>query len=632
MRFNLEIPKLKKPGLDKIPFLNKLAKDHSPIEDMEQQNHDFDISEHFANAEDKQTEQTDFDDMGTAKALEESLANPNNASKPKSKNSNKKEQISVIDPGSEQVIDITGNVIDTSKDPYKLTEYLQPLILVTTNREILFSRSEKSNPHVLSAIKRFETIMGQALFKIAVDMSTIEEIHDISRKNNDRTSNRNNQSTMQRAFIAIVANAAQRGASDVRIVVNQNIAITRFRIDGVYKYISEMPPQYAQELLSAAFAMADASDPSYQPRQLQGARISNQTTELPAGVQSLRLQFNPLANEGRVIIVRLLYSDSAKIKGVESLGYSKEQIKQLSIMTARPVGINIISGPTGSGKSTTLKVLLDRLLSDRGDELATITIEDPPEYVISAAEQIPVTNTKTQEDRSEAFTQAITAGLRSDPDLMMIGEIRDRASADLAIEGAVSGHPIYASLHANTAMDILTRLRNMGIKDHNIFDHTIFSGLVGQRLVRRLCPHCRIEYHEALRKGMVNEFVQERIQHMCDHTPTEYLETSPIYLAGNGCEHCSGGYAGRSVIAEIILPDAQFMSLVKDSKKAEAVEYWFKQLNGLDLLGAAWMRVLEGAVSPIDVDQTVALLQPYEIHKHALGYWLNKTRGSGTNE
>jgi len=531
--------------------------------------------------------------------------------------------IRVYDPGSQADVSITGKVITAPGGELELKEAVRQLIIASSEREIYYSRSHQTSPQVLSEIKRIESIIGDAWVKKPTDMSTIDELYHRAAARGGRkgTGSRNDQSAMQRAFISIIANAATRNTSDIRIVVNQSRAITRYRIDGIYHDISEMPPQYAFELLSAAFAMADASDPAYQQRQFQGARISNLTTELPAGVQSLRLQFNPLANEGRVLVIRILYSGDGRMTDVGSLGYSREQVRQISTMSARPVGINVISGPTGSGKSTTLKAILEGVIAKRGDELTVLTIEDPPEYVIHAAEQMPVTNAKTQEERAEAFTQAIAAGLRSDPDIMMIGEIRDRASADLAVEGALSGHPIYASLHANTAMDILTRLRDMGIEDFKVFDSTVFSGLVGQRLLRKICPDCRVPLEDGIASGRVDDLAAERISRMGEHTPSHVMAETTLYISGDGCPNCSGGYRGRAVVAEIILPDDSFMEMMQQSRKAEARAYWFEHMNGIDLLGSAWMRAVGGEVSPIDIENTVALLDPLESHRHALEYW-----------
>lgn len=536
------------------------------------------------------------------------------------------DSITVYDPGSQSDITIHGNIVTDKGGACEVRENIRDLVIASTGGEIYYSRSHQNSPRVLSEIQRIEAINGKAHLKAPIDMSSLTEMYRRHhRRSNKGTSiiSRNEQSRMQRDLMSIVAKAAARNASDIHVIVNNDHAVVRFRVDGIMMDINEMQPQYAFELLSAAFAMADASDTAYQKRAYQAARISSLTSELPSGVQSLRLQFNPLANDGRCLIMRILYSGDGKTIDMKDLGYSDEQVRQIAIMSARPVGINIISGPTGSGKSTTLKAVLERVIRKRNGEVNVITIEDPPEYVIADAQQMPVTNAKTQEQRSEAFTQAISAGLRSDPDIMMIGEIRDLASADLAVEGALSGHPIYASLHANTAMDILSRLRDMGIEDFKVFDSSVFSGLVGQRLIRQICPHCRRTIEEAHAAGDIDPLLYERIQDMIKITPDHIMSDRQIYVAGAGCEHCSGGYNGRAVVAEIILPDDHFMGLMQSNRKTEARTYWFEKMHGLDLLGSAWIRVLQGRASPIDVENSVALLAPQEAHRSALEYWLS---------
>lgn len=535
--------------------------------------------------------------------------------------------IEVYDPGSKDNVTINGDIITGPGGEFELRQKARDLVIASSEGEIYFSRSHQNNPMVLSEIQKIEDVYGEAKHKAPIDMSSLAEMYRRAQQRSDRgtlADRRNEQSRMQRDLMSIVAKAAARNSSDIHIIVNNDRAVVRFRVDGVMTDINEMQPQYAFELLSAAFAMADASDTAYQKRAYQGARISSLTSELPEGVQSLRLQFNPLANDGRYLIMRILYSGDGKPIELGDLGYSDEQVRQISIMSARPVGINIVSGPTGSGKSTTLKAALERVIRKRNGEVNTITIEDPPEYVIKDAQQMPVTNVKTQEQRSEAFTQAISSGLRSDPDIMMIGEIRDRASADLAVEGALSGHPIYASLHANTAMDILSRLRDMGIEDFKVFDPTVFSGLVGQRLVRQVCPHCRVPVDEAFAAGRIDPLVYERIQDMIRVTPEGVVEKHPLYVAGDGCDHCIGGYNGRAVVAEIILPDDTFMDLMQSNRKTEARAHWFEKMNGIDLLGSSWIRALEGRLSPVDIENSVALLSPQDAHKSALEYWLSK--------
>lgn len=537
---------------------------------------------------------------------------------------------SVSDPTSTHSHDIYGEVLTGPGGELEIHNDMRIHVVATSGKQIFYAVSEKNNAKVQTQVASLRMKLGEDAIVKAVEGTTISEIYRVATPQETKEVQKKSTDTsrMQRELLGIVGNAARANASDIHMIVNQDKAIIKFRVDGVMRDAAETQPSHAFEMLSAAYALADESDANYQEKSYQGARISSLKTTLPEGVQSIRLQFNPLANQGRYLIMRLLYSGNGKATKLGTLGYNQKQVDQIKTMSARPVGINVISGPTGSGKSTTLKAVLEGMIERRGGEINTITIEDPPEYIIKDTQQMPVTNAKTQQERSEAFTSAISAGLRSDPDVMMIGEIRDRASADLAVEGALSGHPIYASLHANTAMDILSRLRDMGIEDFKVFDSTIFSGLLGQRLLRKLCTKCRVPYEKALEAGQIDPLFHERLGKMREHTP-EALRDKQLYVANpNGCPNCSKGYTGRSVISEIILPDEQFMELMQENKKSQARDYWFTKLDGLDLLGAAWLRALQGNVSPLDIENTVALLAPIEAHKKALESWGDADTGT----
>jgi general secretion pathway protein E len=534
------------------------------------------------------------------------------------------QKIDVVDPASQITHSVTGFTLTNIGGDMELPSEVRQHVVATSGGQIFYSKTERDNPKIMSKVSELQLQIGDSARTIPVDASTVTEIYRVaSPKEIQQVQKKSTDvSRMQREVLSLVANAARNNASDIHITVNQNKAVVQMRIDGVLREIADLQPAQAFEMLSATFAMADESDASYQMKSYQGARISSLKTALPEGVQSLRLQFNPIANDGRYLIMRLLYSGTGKATQLEDLGYKARQIDQIKTMTARPVGINIVSGPTGSGKSTTLKAVLEGMIEKRGGEINLLTIEDPPEYVIKGARQMPVTNAKTKEERSEAFTGAISAGLRSDPNVMMIGEIRDLASADLAVEGALSGHPIYASLHANTAMDILSRLRDMGIEDFKVFDSTVFSGLLGQRLVRKLCPQCKVTYESARDAGRIDSLFDKRIQKMLGVTP-EHLAHQPLYVASEtGCSNCSNrGYKGRVVAAEVVLPDDHFMELMRGNRKREARAYWFETLEGLDLLGYAWLLAMEGVISPMDIENEVALIDPIPEHKKALESW-----------
>lgn len=534
------------------------------------------------------------------------------------------QKVDVVDPASQISHTVIGFTLTNINGDMELPSEVRQHIAATSGGQIFYAKTERDNPKVMSKVAELQLQIGDNAKIIPVDPSTVTEIYRLTSPKEAQQAQKkiSDVSRMQREVLSLVANAARANASDIHITVNLNKAVVQMRIDGVLREHGELQPAQAFEMLSATFAMADESDSSYQMRSYQGARISSLKTALPEGVQSIRLQFNPIANDGRYLIMRMLYSGDGTATQMEDLGYKTRQIDQIKTMTARPVGINIISGPTGSGKSTTLKAVLEGMIEKRAGEINLITIEDPPEYVIKGARQMPVTNAKTKEERSQAFTSAISAGLRSDPNVMMIGEIRDRPAADLAVEGALSGHPIYASLHANTAMDILSRLRDMGIEDFKVFDSTVFSGLLGQRLVRKLCPHCKIPYETAKANRQIDPLFDKRVQKMAEVTP-DSLKDKTLYVPDeNGCSQCGNqGFKGRAVVAEIILPDDEFMDLMRQNKKREARAYWFTSLEGIDLLGSAWMLAMEGIISPLDIENEVALIAPIPEHKAALERW-----------
>jgi type II secretory ATPase GspE/PulE/Tfp pilus assembly ATPase PilB-like protein len=155
------------------------------------------------------------------------------------------------------------------------------------------------------------------------------------------------------------------------------------------------------------------------------------------------------------------------------------------------VGLNVVAGPTGSGKSTTLQRNMIKLLQEKNYQINMLTVEDPPEYPIPGARQMPVTNANTEEEKTEQFTKALSAALRSDPDVILVGETRSLSTAELTFQGALSGHGVWTTLHANSAPAIITRLRDMGIQPYLLNDPELVKGLVSQRLFRLLCPACR---------------------------------------------------------------------------------------------------------------------------------------------
>ena len=416
------------------------------------------------------------------------------------------------------------------------------------------------------------------------------------------------QVRMQRDFVTIVSRAAMQHVSDIHIVVAEHTTVM-FRVNGLMNTEMEYNRDWGESFVRAAFASADISDANYAQNEYQAAQKLGRTPlrgsggrlNLPRNVLGIRLQFNPIAFGSRYVVMRLLYAeDGARDSSdLAVLGFTEKECNMFYEMRANPVGMIVVSGPTGSGKSTTLQRNMIAMLQEQNYEINLITVEDPPEYPIPGARQMPVTNAMVEEAKDREFTKALSAALRSDPDALMIGEIRTLSAADLAFRGALSGHNVWTTLHANSAPAILMRLKDIGVEDFKLQDPSIMKGLMAQRLFRKLCPHCR--------QKAIDNLKHPAVQRLRNAFGDIALEQS--YLRGSGCEECDfRGVKGRTVIAEFIQPDATFLDLSIRGESQKAMNYWINDLNGITLRDSALQRMLKGIVDIEEVERWTGFL------------------------
>lgn len=508
--------------------------------------------------------------------------------------------------------EFAGNVLTAEGGRIPIPPSARKFLAALDNGTLLIAKSEQLS----SAVTNAQNVLQRANFRpttiLLVDIGVVRRVHDTYARRVGGNTHAVDSAQMQRMVLELIRAAANLRCSDIHITVRRFEADIRVRSDGVMTKLKDLLATVAQDLCQAAFNMADTSDASYKPLEYQGARITSlKTANLPESVQAVRLQFNPLPDGGRYCVMRLLYAQKVDSKDdVDRLGYSQHQITQIKRMRRKPSGINVISGPTGSGKSTTLQRSIGAGLYECNFEKNVVTVEDPPEYEISGAAQLPVTNVKTEEERREAFRQAITASLRSDPDIVMIGEIRDGASANLAFQASMTGHQVWASLHANDAFGILDRLHDMGVELYRLSDYTLVTGLIGQRLVRTLCPHCRISFEEGMKRGFLAEEIADSVRRLAGDGLDKVHFANP-----EGCSHCRSGYSGRSVVAEVILPDQKFMEFVADRRKIEARNYWLAHLKGVTMLEHAMTKVMAGLVDPREVEDKVGLIDEIDFDR-----------------
>jgi len=494
-------------------------------------------------------------------------------------------------------------VLTAEGGPLKTTEAQRTVACFLGNGWLLLSKHDPLNP--LAMQMRADILGAQRVItqEYLVDLDIIGN----SARMPDRIGGVEAQE-FQKHFLALVKEAAERRCSDIHVMVGQYEADIQMRMDGQIEDVRQVKSAWASILCAAAFNMADASDTAYKPLENQGARISRVRTPLPSDVQAIRLQFNPLANGGRHMVCRLLYenSDAQAAGDIDTLGYNRSHIIQIKRMRKKTEGINIISGPTGSGKSTTLQQSLIALMREKPGK-KVITIEDPPEYIIPRAVQLPVLNATSDDDRGTRFHAVINGSLRSDPDVIMIGEMRDRASAVLAFIAAMSGHQVWTSLHANNATAILTRLRDMGVEDYKLCDHRLITGLIGQRLIRRLCTKCRVPFHQAHADGMVDPELARQVLRC-----TGSLADGVFVAKRGGCPDCHGGTVGREVIAECIVPDRDYMKHIRNGEQEDAIRHWLDNMDGLTMLEHAIQKMTQGICSPVDVEDVASDLAEFD--------------------
>lgn len=475
---------------------------------------------------------------------------------------------------------------------YAIDSNIQQILCFLDNGALLISRSHAFSPHVQGFEGRLKR-MGVAYQKHLVDMSIVSRAYEIGQA---ESHHRGDQSDMQMAARKLFTKAVEMHGSDIHIRVSKsNRTQILFRVHSDLVHVDEQPYEYGYRLCSTIYqAMSDVSDAIFEPMSRQDARISDRK-KIPDGIDGIRIATSPVVN-GFIMILRLLFNDTSRDTNLLTLGYEATQQRAFEIMKRQPTGINIISGPTGSGKSTTLQRVLSGIIRESEGKSHIITVEDPPEYPIPGANQTPVTNADTEEERRQAFQNCIKAAMRCDPDIMMIGEIRDGASARLAIEAAMTGHQVWTTLHANNAFAIIDRLENLDIPIDLLTDDNIISGLACQRLLKLLCPHCSTPLINAM-----HAFEAEAIERIMSVAPMDQVK-----VMGPGCDHCKhSGIIGRTVVAETVATTYSIMRHLKARDRLAAIDTWKNEQGGLTMKDHAILKVSQGIVDPFQAEAVV---------------------------
>lgn len=375
----------------------------------------------------------------------------------------------------------------------------------------------------------------------------------------------------------IIEQAVNERASDIHIEALEDEVRVRYRIDGAMQEIT----RYPKDLLSAIVArikIVSGMNIS-EKRAPQDGRMTLifNRVEYDLRVSSLPTTF------GEKVVMRIA-SKSGLNKEKSELGFQEEELKRFDGIIKHPHGIILVTGPTGSGKSTTLYTVLNEL---NGGEVNIITVEDPVEADVDGINQVQV-----NEKAGLTFASALRSILRQDPDIIMIGEIRDEETASIAVKAAITGHLVVSTLHTNSAASTVTRLEDMGIEPYMVADSVV--GIIAQRLVRRLCPKCRVE-------KQLTDADKLRLHLRGDSNPMIYEPSE------NGCAYCNNsGYRGRIGVYEIMPITPALREIISRGGGAEEIQNAALK-EGLTTLrlGAAKL-VLKGITSITEVERVAA--------------------------
>lgn len=382
-----------------------------------------------------------------------------------------------------------------------------------------------------------------------------------------------------RLIDALLSDAVQRGASDIHFEPESSFLRIRYRIDGVLRQVRSLHRSFWPAMVVRLKVMSNMN--IAEARAPQDGRISLRLSGRPI---DFRVSSQPTTH-GENLVLRVLDRQKG-IVSLEQLGLPDETLSFLKLMIARPEGIILVTGPTGSGKTTTLYSVLSHINTEA---VNIMTLEDPVEYPMAMIRQ-----TSVNEAAKLDFAGGVRAMLRQDPDIILVGEIRDHPTAEMAFRAAMTGHQVYSTLHTNSAIGAIPRLLDIGILPDIMAGNII--GIIAQRLVRLLCRHCRQAY--------IPNLVEQQLLGMVPDQP------APEIYRATGCEMCEfHGYKGRTAIMELLKIDQDIDELIARRATVKEIKTLLLAKGFRPLIEDAVARVLKGDTSLDEVSRVVDLTE-----------------------
>lgn len=361
----------------------------------------------------------------------------------------------------------------------------------------------------------------------------------------------------------ILVDASNKGASDIHFDPHEDFMKIRIRIDGALSDYAEVPNSIKKNLVTRVKIISGMNITETRLPQDGAIKATLQGINL-----DLRVSCLPTINGEKIVIRILDYSMSSS--GLENLGFSKSNYEKVLKIISQPNGIILVTGATGSGKSTTVYSILQRL---NREDTNIITVEDPIEMNIEGINQV-----QTNSEIGLTFANALRSILRQDPNVIMIGEIRDTETARIAVRASITGHIVLSTIHTNSSLNTIERLLDMDVERYLLASS--LEGIISQKLARKLCPHCR-----RLRK--TNDYEKELFKKVL------HRDVDEIYSA-EGCEICGNGYKGRIAIHEVLIVDQKIKDAISSNLRKEQLRRLVYTSDVTTLLQDGLEKVVEG--------------------------------------
>ncbi len=425
---------------------------------------------------------------------------------------------------------------------------------------------------ISDAIERSYGSGGSSMERIIEDIDSIPEYQGGDEENVDQLRDMASEGPVIRLVNLIITRAIERRASDIHLEPFEENFRVRYRIDGVLHDVESPPKRLQAAIISRIKIMAKLN--IAERRLPQDGRIM---LRVKGKEIDFRVSTVPTIH-GESIVLRIL-DKSSIVLDVAKLGFSRDMLRTFTELVQAPHGIILVTGPTGSGKTTTLYCALEKINSP---DLKIITVEDPVEYQLKGINQIQV-----KPAINLTFANALRSIVRQDPDVILIGEIRDSETAEIAIHSALTGHLVLSTLHTNDAPSAITRLINMGMEDY-LLSSTII-GILAQRLVRAACPHCR--FLCTPEPAILHEMKMDGVT----------LEEGKIFEV-KGCPQCGNtGYWGRVGIFELLKVTEDIQKLIMEKKDANVIKERARKDGMHTLREDGWLKVKEGITTVSEV-------------------------------